>query len=181
MVYPFKVVRTPTSNAGGTPAGVAGAIPVSVLGGTPSSGGSPGRTGGSGGTGSSIPGLATWEAQMVTLGNKWCAYRDQQDALGNFEGWGWTADAWYYDGGRVFQQIDDYTANVLQTTESCLLAALCTGDPESVRLLAIGQSAGPCRAIRIFPYGMTMNYWRTHDPVMLNAVNTLATVGQRKR
>ena len=29
----------------------------------------------------------------------------------------------------------------------------------------------------IFPYGMAMNYWRTHDEVMLDAVNTLATVG----
>jgi hypothetical protein len=44
---------------------------------------------------------------MVALGKKWCSYRDSQDALGNFESRGLQTDAWYYDGGRAFQQIDD--------------------------------------------------------------------------
>ena len=58
-----------------------------------------------------IPGLTTWEKQMVELGDKWCAYRDQQNAAGNFvDSWGWSGDAWFYDGGRVFESIDSYTA-----------------------------------------------------------------------
>ncbi|HZD30820.1 MAG TPA: hypothetical protein VE779_04080, partial [Candidatus Angelobacter sp.] len=84
VTYPFNVVKTPTGIS---------SVPKST---TP------------------IPGLSTWEAQMKTLGQKWCAFRDAQDAQGNFEGWGWQGDAWFYDGGRVFQQIDEYQANVLQ-------------------------------------------------------------------
>ncbi len=125
-----------------------------------------------------IPGLATWETQMDTLGKKWCSYRDAQDALGKFEAWGWAADAWYYDGGRVFQQIDDYTANVLQTPnhaywQHCAQAIL---NPYAYWQIA---NRGAMQGFSIFPYGMTMNYWRTHDMVMLNAVNTLATMGSQ--
>ena len=56
-----------------------------------------------------IPGLGAWEKHMVELGNKWCSYRDQQNIAGNFvDSWGWTGDAWFYDGGRSFESIDTY-------------------------------------------------------------------------
>ena len=59
----------------------------------------------------SIPGLKTWDTQMVELGKKWCTYRDEQNVAGNFvDAWGWTGDAWFYDGGRVYESIDTYTA-----------------------------------------------------------------------
>ena len=123
-----------------------------------------------------IPGLSNWETQMVTLGKKWCSYRDSQDALGIFEGFGWEADAWFYDGGRVFEQIDDYTAEVLQQPnhaywQHCSQAVLY---PYAYYLAA---NKGSMQGWRIFPYGMTMNYWRTHNDVMLDAVNKMATVG----
>ncbi len=58
-----------------------------------------------------IPGLGAWEKHMVELGNKWCSYRDQQNIAGNFvDSWGWTGDAWFYDGGRSFESIDTYTS-----------------------------------------------------------------------
>jgi hypothetical protein len=148
--YPFKVVKTPSSIS---------AIPKTT---TP------------------IPGLAAWETQMSTLGKKWCAFRDAQDAQGNFEVWGWTADAWFYDGGRVFQQIDDYQANVLQKPDHaywqhCAQAVLY---PYAYYLLA---NKGNMQGYSIFPYGMTMNYWRTHNVAMMDAVSTLATVGPQYR
>ena len=146
VTYPFTVVKTPTS--------------VSVVPKTPTA----------------IPGLATWETQMDKLGHKWCNFRDAQDALGNFESWGWQADAWYYDGGRVFEQIDDYEADVLQKPnhaywQHCSQAVLYP--------YAYWQNAnnGNMHGYSIFPHGMAMNYWRTHNAVMLDAVNTLATVG----
>ena len=58
-----------------------------------------------------IPGLGIWEKQMIEQGKKWCAYRDEQNIAGNFvDNWGWTGDAWFYDGGRTFENIDTYTA-----------------------------------------------------------------------
>ncbi len=127
-----------------------------------------------------IPGLSTWETQMDTLGRKWCAYRDTQDAKGYFEGWGVQTEAWFYDGGRVFQQIDDYKANVLNQPDHaywqhCAQAIL---NPYAYYLNA---NKGSMAGYSIFPYGMTMNYWRTHDVAMLDAVNTLATVGPQYR
>jgi hypothetical protein len=40
---------------------------------------------------------------------------------------------------------------------------------------------GAMKGFSIFPYGMTMNYWRTHNELMLDAVNTLATAGPQYR
>ena len=150
VVYPFKVVQTPSSFTSVNK------------------------------TTTAIPGRAAWETQMTVLGKKWCSFRDTQDALGNYEGWGWQGDAWFYDGGRVFQQIDDYTASVLQTPnhtywQHCAQAIL---DPYAYWQLA---NNGNMAGYSIFPYGMTMNYLRTHDEVMLNAVNTLATMGAQSR
>ncbi len=127
-----------------------------------------------------IPGLSTWETQMDTLGRKWCTYRDTQDAKGGFEAWGIQTDAWFYDGGRVFQQIEDYTANVLNQPnhaywQHCAQAIL---NPYAYYLNA---NKGSMAGYSIFPYGMTMNYWRTHDVVMLDAVNIMATVGTQYR
>lgn len=123
-----------------------------------------------------IPGLANWETQMDKLGRKWCTNRDAADALGNFESWGWQADSWFYDGGRVFQQIDDYEANVLQKPnhaywQHCAQAVLY---PYAYYLAA---NKGAMQGYSIFSYGMTMNHWRTHNVLMLDAVNALATVG----
>ena len=77
---------------------------------------------------------------------------------------------------RVFEQLDDYTANVLRQPnhsrwQHCAQALL---DPYAYSQIASG---GIMQGYSIFPYGLTMNYWRTHDAKMTGAVNTLATLG----
>jgi hypothetical protein len=123
-----------------------------------------------------IPGLSTWEKQMVELGDKWCAYRDQQNAAGNFvDNWGWTGDAWFYDGGRVFDSIDSYTAAAGHANHShwqhCALTILAPY--ANYQIANNGAMAG----YSMFTYGMAMNYMRTHSQVMRDAINILATVG----
>ena len=57
---------------------------------------------------------------MIELGKKWCAYRDEQNIAGNFvDNWGWTGDAWFYDGGRSFENIDTYTAAAGHANHAC--------------------------------------------------------------
>ena len=123
-----------------------------------------------------IPGLSTWQKQMVELGDKWCAYRDQQNAVGNnVDGWGWTGDAWFYDGGRVFESIDSYTAAAGHANHAhwqhCALTIL---SPYANYLVA---NDGAMQGYSIFTYGMAMNYMRTGSQVMRDAINILATVG----
>lgn len=127
-----------------------------------------------------IPGLATWERQMVVLGNKWCAYRDQQNTAGNFvDNWGWSGDAWFYDGGRVFQNIDTYTATHgkadHQHWQHCALTLL---DPyANYQVMTNGNMQG----YSIFTVGMYQNFLRTGAPVMKDAIHLLATVGPQYR
>jgi hypothetical protein len=123
-----------------------------------------------------IPGLGTWQKQMIELGNKWCAYRDEQNAQGNFIlSWGWTGDAWFYDGGRVYQSIDTYTAAAGRPNhdhwQHCALTIL---DPYANYLVATN---GAMAGYSIFTAGMGMNYWRTKAEVMKNGVKAVATLG----
>lgn len=126
-----------------------------------------------------IPGLKTWEKQMVELGDKWCAYRDHQNAIGIFvTGWGWTGDAWFYDGGRTYENIDTYTAAAGHPNHAhwqhCAASLL---DPYANYLVA---NNGIMAGYSIFPYGMAMNYYRTHAQVMRDAVKALAEQGPQR-
>ncbi len=119
-----------------------------------------------------IPGLSNWEKNMVGLGNKWCAYRDQQNAQGSFvTAWGWTGDAWFYDGGRSYENIDSYTAAAGHADHAhwqhCALSLL---QPYADYLVA---NNGAMAGYSIFTAGMTMNYWRTHAQVMRDAVKAV--------
>lgn len=126
-----------------------------------------------------IPGLSTWETQMTSLGGYWCdgknsSSRDSLNASGNFlVGFGWYADAWNYDGGRVYQQIDTYTANHGAANhprwQHCALTIL---DPYRQW---INANNAALQAPAIFPYGMAMNYWRTREATNKTAVDNLAT------
>ena len=121
-----------------------------------------------------IPNLSAWETQMTTLGDKWCNYRDNQNNAGKFlTAFGWYADAWNYDGGRVFQQIDSYTADHGAANhdhwQHCALILL---DP--YRQFILNYNAA-LQAPAIFPYGMAMNYWRTGDSTDRQAIDYLAT------
>jgi len=121
-----------------------------------------------------IPGRAQWESYMTQLGHKYCddsnyaGSRDSLNAAGNFlTGWGWEGDAWYYDGGRVYQQVESYTND--RSWNHCALTIL---DPYRQWIVA-NQAALPLYAI--FPYGMAMNYWRTGDTANSAAIQALAT------
>lgn len=126
-----------------------------------------------------VPNLSTWETQMTTLGGYWCDgkntnSRDSENAAGLFmTGYGWYADAWNYDGGRVYQQIDSYTAQHGAANhprwQHCALTIL---DPYRQYILNNNAALqGPA----IFPYGMMMNYLRTGDSTNNQALNLLAT------
>ena len=126
-----------------------------------------------------IPGRANWETQMVTLGHTWCdahngKSRDDANATGSFlTGWGWQEETWFYDGGRVFQQVEDYTANVLgqpnhQLWQHCALSVL---DPYGQYML---RNNAAIALYSMFASGMEMNYLRTGNTDMRNAVFALA-------
>lgn len=124
-----------------------------------------------------IPRLALWQSEWLRLGTAWCTYRDAQNVQGNFvDNWGNSGDAWFYDGFRVFQQLDDYTANLLGQPNHAHWqhCAQALGNPYAQYQVT---NNGNMQGYNIFPGGMTMNYWRTHDPVMLQAVNALAALG----
>ncbi len=127
----------------------------------------------------SIPGLGTWEKEMTEQGKKWCAYRDEQNVAGNFvDNWGWTGDAWFYDGGRVFENIDTYTAAAGHPNHAmwqhCAINIL---DPYAYWQVANNAAMA---GYSIFTYGMGMNYLRTHSDVMRKAISMLATVGPQR-
>ena len=121
-----------------------------------------------------IPGLAQWESNMTQLGHRYCdsttykSSRDSLNAAGNFlTSWDWEQDAWYYDGGRVYQQIASYTSD--PSWNHCALTIL---DPYRQWQLA---NNGNMPLYAIFAYGMAMNYWRTGEPSDADALQVLAT------
>lgn len=123
-----------------------------------------------------IPGRDKWESYMTQLGHKYCdsktyqSSRDSLNAAGNFlTGWGWEGDAWYYDGGRVYQQIASYTND--PSWNHCALTIL---DPYRQWQIA---NKGNMPLYAIFAYGMAMNYWRTGDASNAAALQALATNG----
>ncbi len=121
-----------------------------------------------------ISGIDAWESNMTMLGHKYCdsnnkASRDSLNAAGSFlTSWASESDAWYYDGGRVYQQIASYTNDT--SWNHCALTIL---DPYRQWILA-NKASLPL--IAIFPYGMAMNYWRTGETANLDAIKTLDTV-----
>jgi hypothetical protein len=123
-----------------------------------------------------IPGKDVWESYMVQLGHKYCddrnyaGSRDSRNAAGNFlVGWGWQGDAWFYDGGRVYQQLASYTRETVWN--HCALTIL---DPYRQWILANNAAL---QLYSVFPYGMAMNYWRTGEASNLNAIQLLLKNG----
>ena len=121
-----------------------------------------------------IPGKDSWESNMTKYGHKFCddkknsGSRDSLNAAGNFlTGWAWEHDAWYYDGGRVYQQIQSYTNDT--SWNHCALTIL---DPYRQWVMA---NDAKMHVWAIFPYGMLMNYWRTGDTTNATAIHALAT------
>ena len=151
-----------------------------------------------------IAGLATWQSNMVSptpypghggtpyrSAEWWCTNNTDTNPWwsldnGNFIGYfdlpsSIYFEAWNYDGGRIYQQISDYDYNVLGMPgyldpshrdhwKRCAELAL-----EPYKDTAIATKGGFIQEPNQFPYGMAMNYLRTGDPTMQQAVNLLAT------
>ncbi len=127
---------------------------------------------------SPIPGQDVWESYMTQLGHKYCddpnysGSRDRLNAAGIFLTTNWDGryqeDAWYYDGARVYQQIESYTND--PSWNHCALTLL---DPYRQWTLA---NNGKLPLYAIFPYGMAMNYWRTGETANLDAIKLLESV-----
>lgn len=126
-----------------------------------------------------IPGKAKWETQMVVLGHRWCDdhngfSRDSRNSAGQFlTGWGWQEESWFYDGGRVYQQVDDYTANQLGQPNHALWQHCALTDLDPYGQYALHNN-GAFALYSQFAYGMAMNYLRTHNQDMKNAVLVMA-------
>jgi hypothetical protein len=128
-------------------------------------------------SGPAIPGKDVWEQYMLQLGHKYCndpnsnLSRDNLNAAGKFlTSFGDESDAWYYDGGRVYQQIASYTND--PSWNHCALTVL---DPYRQWLLNNNASM---QLWRNFAYGMMMNYWRTGDSTNADALQLLTTNGK---
>lgn len=111
-----------------------------------------------------IPDLALWQSDMTQLGTKWCAYDAAHPAISL----GYQADDWYYDGGRVFLQMADYTGDYAQWV------------PCAERILSeygtiVNNNAGQIQLYEKFPYGLAMNYLRYGDQTSKQAVINLDT------
>ncbi len=121
-----------------------------------------------------FPSKEAWESNMIQYGHKFCdnlnyrGSRDSLNAAGSFlTGWANESDGWYYDGGRVYQQIASYTND--PSWNHCALTIL---DPYRQWILANNAKMD---VWAIFPYGMLMNYWRTGDNTNADAIHFLAT------
>ena len=142
-----------------------------------------------------IPGISTWETNMVNFsapvgtanadfwctnnidGNPWASLDN-----GNFSGLfdipsSVYFEAWNYDGGRVYQQVADYDAHHQQQYKQtdpnewqrCAELAM-----EPYKDMTIGTGGGFVQEPNQFPFGMAMHYLRTGDATYQTAVNLLA-------
>ncbi|MCC7497313.1 MAG: hypothetical protein IT160_07035 [Bryobacterales bacterium] len=92
--------------------------------------------------------VTKWESLMLKLGEKWC---DPAKVYA----FGYEGDAWYYDGGRVFFQISDYTQN--SKWEACAFHVV-----NQYRDNLLSRNGG-IQGWRVFPHGLFMAYQRTGD------------------
>jgi hypothetical protein len=120
-----------------------------------------------------IPSLATWQSEWLRLADKWCTYTDQQNALGNFIGWGNQGLSWFYDGFRVYQQVATFTGTNRAHWNHC---AQAIGDPYAYYA---ENNSGNFQGYSMYGHGLGMNYSRTGDPKMLAALTAMATLSQQ--
>ena len=105
-----------------------------------------------------IPSISVWEQKMTSLGQQWCNPSEQMI-------FGYEPQIWYYDGGRTYFQIGDYTGQPANW-EPCAL--------NIVNQYRDYVLQGGTPGWRVFPHGLAMNYWRTGDTKSRDAVIALA-------
>ena len=115
-----------------------------------------------------IPKLHEWQSNMITYGQgNWCNLLTRG---GSPCPPGYEQCSWYYDGERVFYQIEDYTKQ--KKWETCALNAQANYRDQYVMA---PKTPGAVPAWRVFPDGIYMNYLRTGDATSKAAVHALAT------
>lgn len=139
-----------------------------------------------------IPGLATWQSNMVNFSSPpgssnadfWCTNITVPYSLdnGNFSGYfdfpeGYPHEAWNYDGGRVYQQVNDYDQYIIQHYKSTdphewMRCAELVLEPYADTEAATGASFA--QEANQLPYGMEMNYLRTGNSLYQQGVDLLA-------
>jgi hypothetical protein len=120
---------------------------------------------------------ADFQCTNVTDTNPWFSLDN-----GNFSGYfdipgGYYFEAWNYDGGRVYQQVNDYDQYIInqykQTDPAewhrCTQLAM-----EPYKDTDLGTAGGFVDEPNQFPFGMEMYYLRTGDPTYKAAVDQLA-------
>jgi hypothetical protein len=108
-----------------------------------------------------IPGLKKWEDTMLFLAAKYCNPNEVMS-------FGYESQVWYYDGGRVFFQIADYTKDP-DRWNPCALNII-----KQYRDYVI-SAGGSVTGWRVFPHGLAMNYWRSGDDLSRQAAVLLTT------
>jgi hypothetical protein len=114
-----------------------------------------------------IPGLKTWETIMTAQGQSRCPPPGTQFAFGAESSQANPSTMWYYDGGKVYLQIADYTGNHT-TFDQCAYTILAAYRDH---VLAGGEAS---HAWHVFPHGLRMAYERTKDDRYKLAVHQLA-------
>ena len=107
-----------------------------------------------------IPNLKKWEDVMITLAEKW-------HKPGEKMSFGWEGQIWYYDGGKTYFQIADYTKDFYKW-DQCALNIV-----DQYRDYIIYNN-GKCPGWRVFTQGLAMNYRRTGDQKSKEAVILLS-------
>jgi hypothetical protein len=121
----------------------------------------------------SIPGLSKWEQTMKTDGAKWCTrskptnfiYSSTGESLSDYR------SIWYYDGGRVYFQVADYTGDAT-TWDQCAYWVL---DDYADHIVSSYPGRGVPLGNQVFAKGLFMGWQRSGDQKYLQALQYLMT------
>ena len=95
--------------------------------------------------------IAKWKSTMLSLGAKWCKPSEVIP-------FGYEGHVWYYDGGRVYFQVADYTGEKAKW-EPCAYWIVNQYRDNVMRR----TPPGGIQAWRVFTKGLSMAYRRTGD------------------
>src|SRR3974390_2324730 len=112
---------------------------------------------------SKVPAVDVWQKQMLTLAQKWGDWLDDSKHMPL--AFGVEQQVWYYDGGRVYQQIATYTGDAKWNKYADQILSAYAD------YIIAGQGGVP--GWRIFPRGLWMGYQRTKDPKYAEALDLL--------
>lgn len=115
-------------------------------------------TGGPPGSPPVVPSIAGWESVMLTYAN---AFKAQVSAFGT------EAQAWYYDGGRCYFLIKDYTVDAQWEAGAQNIISAYRN--------YVSSNGGAIPGYRVFPHGLYMDWVRNGVQASKDALHLLAT------